>query len=245
VVAHPGHELRVHGWLEVARPRVYVLTDGSGHGRDARLRFTEDTLRAAGARPGTVFGRLTDRELYSAVLERDVGLFTALAEELADALLVDGIDCVVGDARDGYNPAHDLCRLLVDTAVRIASRRRSTRLLNADFPVTGPPSTNGGEVVQVQLSRDAFARKLAAAQDYRPMATEVASMLRAYGADSFAVECLRCLPAETAAEPDGPPPPYERYGEQKVGEGYYRNVLRQREHMLPLARALQVLARRP
>lgn len=28
VVAHPGHELRVYGWLEQARPRVFVLTDG-------------------------------------------------------------------------------------------------------------------------------------------------------------------------------------------------------------------------
>ena len=31
VVAHPGHELRVHGWLELARPTVCILTDGSGH----------------------------------------------------------------------------------------------------------------------------------------------------------------------------------------------------------------------
>ena len=28
-VAHPGHELRIYGWLERARPQVHVLTDGS------------------------------------------------------------------------------------------------------------------------------------------------------------------------------------------------------------------------
>src|SRR5207302_1404403 len=28
LVAHPGHELRVHGWLERERPLVFVLTDG-------------------------------------------------------------------------------------------------------------------------------------------------------------------------------------------------------------------------
>ena len=30
IVAHPGHELRVHHWMELARPLVLVLTDGSG-----------------------------------------------------------------------------------------------------------------------------------------------------------------------------------------------------------------------
>ena len=30
VIGHPGHELLVHGWLEVARPIVFVFTDGSG-----------------------------------------------------------------------------------------------------------------------------------------------------------------------------------------------------------------------
>jgi hypothetical protein len=28
VVAHPGHELRVFHWLRLARPCVFVLTDG-------------------------------------------------------------------------------------------------------------------------------------------------------------------------------------------------------------------------
>ena len=36
-VAHPGHELCVHGWLEIARPKVFVLTDGSG--RSGRRAF--------------------------------------------------------------------------------------------------------------------------------------------------------------------------------------------------------------
>jgi hypothetical protein len=30
IVAHPSHETRLHGWLEAASPRVYILTDGSG-----------------------------------------------------------------------------------------------------------------------------------------------------------------------------------------------------------------------
>lgn len=37
MIAHPGHELLVHGWLEVAHPRVFVLTDGSGRCAQSRL----------------------------------------------------------------------------------------------------------------------------------------------------------------------------------------------------------------
>src|SRR5207253_5484219 len=28
VIAHPGHELRVYHWLRLARPSVFILTDG-------------------------------------------------------------------------------------------------------------------------------------------------------------------------------------------------------------------------
>ncbi|HEX8245140.1 MAG TPA: hypothetical protein VF541_16635, partial [Longimicrobium sp.] len=44
VVAHPGHELRVYGWMERARPLVFVLTDGSGSGSEGRLESTTGVL---------------------------------------------------------------------------------------------------------------------------------------------------------------------------------------------------------
>jgi len=34
------------------------------------------------------------------------------------------------------------------------------------------------------------------------------------------------------------PPPYEGYGEQRVGEGRYREVIRYRQHVLPVLSAL-------
>ncbi|TIU68722.1 MAG: hypothetical protein E5W25_11970, partial [Mesorhizobium sp.] len=51
VVAHPGHELRVHHWMETAKPLVLVLTDGSGHLGVGRLDRTAEVLAGAGARP--------------------------------------------------------------------------------------------------------------------------------------------------------------------------------------------------
>src|SRR5438552_2599971 len=101
VISHPGHELRIHHWLELAKPRVFVLTDGSGLAGKPRLASTADVLCRAGAKPGGIFGRLTDRALYAAILDRDHELFASLAMELADLLDEEGVDFVVSDAAEG------------------------------------------------------------------------------------------------------------------------------------------------
>ena len=48
VIAHPGHELRIHHWLERARPVTFVLTDGSGHTDHSRIEFHHDRPRSCG-----------------------------------------------------------------------------------------------------------------------------------------------------------------------------------------------------
>jgi hypothetical protein len=68
VVGHPGHELRVYGWLTSARPIVQVLTDGSGSEGHSRIDSTTTVLDGAAARPGSVYGRMTDREIYRLIL---------------------------------------------------------------------------------------------------------------------------------------------------------------------------------
>src|SRR5438045_2417004 len=117
VVAHPGHESRVYYWALLACPQVFILTDGSGHLGKPRLDSTTKVLEQIGARAGRIYGRLTDRQIYSAIMGQEFQLFIDLAEELAAALLSDQIDYVVGDAQEGYNPAHDLCRLIINAAI--------------------------------------------------------------------------------------------------------------------------------
>src|SRR5687767_10891755 len=121
IVAHPGHELRVHGWLEETLPPVCVLTDGSGRTQRSRLDSTTRVLEAAGTAPGPVYGAMSDVELYNAVLDHDHSPFTRVVDEIARMLLSEQVDLVVGDAQEGYNPAHDVCRLVVDAAVRLVN----------------------------------------------------------------------------------------------------------------------------
>ena len=237
VVAHPGHELRVHGWLERTRPRVLVLTDGSGRSGTSRLSATTRVLARAGAMPGDVFGRLTDRAVYEAMLGRDIALFRGLADAVAAGL--EDADYVVGDAAEGYNPTHDVCRLLVDAAVARVRRGRAQSIASFAFPLVGPPlaATSRPDDVDVTLDDDAFARKLAAAREYVELDREVRDTLDGVGAEAFRREVFHRVEGaggKAAAEV----PFYERHGERRVAEGAYAHVLRRDEHVVPIAEAL-------
>jgi hypothetical protein len=268
IVAHPGHELRVYGWLEATRPRVFVLTDGSGRSTRSRIASTDDVLDGVGASRGDIYARLTDTDLYTAILDHDFDLFTRLADDLAGALVREKIQCVAGDAVEGYNPAHDVCRLIVNTAVALASRALGERIANFEFTLVGRPDEcredERAAALWLHLDDATFTRKLTAARNYPELAAEVEAALSgaasvglrahpdlaassglnpgtvadaAASGETFRNECLR--PAREFGRAVEVMPFYEQYGERQVAAGYYTRVLRYREHMLPLAEALQ------
>jgi len=249
VIAHPGHELRVHHWLERARPLVLVLTDGSGHTGRSRLASTTEVLARTGAVPGPVYGRLSDRDLYRALLAGDVELFSGLADEIAGVLADAGIAYVAGDAVEGFNPGHDVCRLLLNAALLRLGEERGRSPGNFEFPLDGAPQEcpleDRAEAIVLSLDEEALGRKLAAAQAYAEMAGEVSKALGRHGREPFRVECLR--PVRYGLDIGhrfAHPPYYESYGERQVAAGVYREVLRFREHLAPLAERLERLGAR-
>src|SRR5438132_1232239 len=170
-IAHPGHELLVHGWLELVRPFVFVLTDGSGRTNQSRLDSTSKTLNQTGAKPGRIYGRLTDRAAYAAILDHEFDLFIRLAKELAEAFTAERIDYVAGDAAEGYNPTHDVCRLVINAAVELANQRAVSPVANFEFPLIGQARLNPDQALhaydfRIQLGAEAFARKMAATRGY-------------------------------------------------------------------------------
>ena len=170
VVAHPSHELRVHGWLQMAHPRVFILTDGSGRGGQPRLPSTTKVLEDVGASRGSIYGRFTDLEIYAALLKSDFDLFIGLAEELTDEFSRREIDYVVADSAEGYSSTHDVCRLVTDAAVEISKRRHQRQIANYEFLVVGPPDECPeiicDEAIWVNLDDEAFLRKVVAARGY-------------------------------------------------------------------------------
>ena len=243
VVAHPGHELVVYHWIEQHRPIYCCLTDGSGGNATSRLASTTRLLNDLGASIGPIYGRYADREIYRLLLDRRADVFVALSQELASTLERAGVDCVAGDAVEGFNPSHDICRLIVDGAVEIVRRRTGRDVRNYDFRLDGPPSPPRPGSLVFQLDDEALQRKLGAARAYPEMRTEVESALAKYGSQAFASECLN--PAATKLHTsrfEQEQPYYERFGESRVSDGRYSEVVRYREHVRPVAMAIQAAA---
>lgn len=172
VVAHPSHELRVHGWMEKARPYVCVLTDGGGRSGESRLDRTTEVLLKVGARPGAIYGQVTDLQVYSAILDGNAELFAGLVEELARAFADQKIEYVVGDAAEGYSVTHDICRTMIEAAAEIAEQEYGHRVANFDFLVVGSPAECPDELrdraMWLELDDLAFERKIQAALNYTP-----------------------------------------------------------------------------
>jgi hypothetical protein len=243
VIGHPGHELRVFHWLETMKPMVCVITDGSGRSGRSRLPSTTKILNQVNASQGVFYGSCSDREAYLAILNREFELFVSLARELAVCLIDKQVDYVAGDALEGYNPTHDVCRLIIDAGVEIARRYTNRGIGNFQFPLTGPPDNgaegNDGGHIELHLDDAAFARKLSAARSYAELDAEVEAAISENRLEAFQVECLRPASTREVSFGDHDKPYYERYGEQQVAAGHYRDVIRYRDHFLPLAEALR------
>ena len=245
IVAHPGHELYVLGWVKRARPRVFVLTDGSGHTGQSRAGSTARLLHRLDAPKGEVFCPLTDRAIYGAILSGDVTLFHELLETIAGALIAHDIDFVAGDAIEGFNPSHDICRFLIDGAAALVGRRTGRALPNCEIRLTtwenGAPARHGPECLHLELSPLELQEKLEAAASYQGLQGEVGEHLAAQGAEHFRVECFKRLTFRSHAHPTEPPH-YDKVGAQRVREGVYQTALRYRDHVRPIYEAIGAYA---
>jgi hypothetical protein len=249
IVGHPGHELRVWGWMRGTKPVVAVLTDGAGHGkRSRRLELSLDVLRAASASPSRLYGVSSDQAFYRSILDKDVDFFLHISDALAEMLIEQKIECVAGDAIEWYNPTHDLCRLLINRAIRIASSSTGKRIGNYEFLLVGHPKPMHFPAghLRIDLSPAELANKLAEARGYAAAAggilvAEIEQMTQQHGETAFGQEFL--IPADASLQLpqlETGKPFYEIHGEKQVAAGFYQFVIRYREHIAPIARALQV-----
>ncbi len=267
VTAHPGHELCVLGWLKRARPSVFVITDGSGRCGEPKLAATTDLLARAGAARGSFYGRWTDAHLYRAILCGDTDFFVRLAAEFADIFAREQFDYVACEAIEGYNPTHDLCRLLTGAALARANRSGEHHTAGYEFTLInrgrsrhGTPSADS---IWLRLDDDALGEKLAemrahphladevgagldgsalaALRDFPEIAAEVQALVRGMGPEAFRVEHLRAARPEVDA-PTSEAPFYERYGQCLVRRGHYAQAIGFSRHVAPIAERLRRFA---
>jgi hypothetical protein len=245
IIGHPGHELRVWGWLTAARPFVCILTDGSGSTGHPRLALSRAALEEAGALPASPFGELTDEDVYAALTSGEYGALLTVAHRLTTAILTRKVTLVACDAIEGYNPTQDVCGLLARAAVDVASVQ-GPAVTALEFAVSdvAPVDAVRSATIRHELSESTLADKVALARSYARAAgpmleEEVNALLARHGTDPFRTETLEPVSRLSLAQQFADAVPfYETHGEQRVREGKYTRVLRLRDHLLPFEEAL-------
>ena len=243
VVAHPGHELGVHGWMELAHPVVCVLTDGSGHTGQSRLRSTTRLLAKACAPLGSIYGRFaglepvnrvareTDPTMWHVALEYAPGLSARIGESVIRAPA--GSRIIVS-----YDP--------INSAVELARRTSKRPIANFDFRIVIQQDRSVDDTVKgkvsMHLDEVAMNRKLAAVGSYSELNSYISNMINEFGTEIVQIESLQPVhPSRTDPGFRGVPF-YEEYGEKQVAAGIYSRVIRYREHILPISTALMAYA---
>jgi hypothetical protein len=243
LVGHPGHELRVLGWLAEKRPRVHVLTDGSGTSGYSRLPATSDLLRRIGARRGEVFGLLSDADIYQAILHQKLTLFCSIVDRLATSLADHGTDFVAGDAAEGFNPTHDICRQIANAAIYQAQMMPGRSIANYEFLLAewdlNGPIDHDHRCWHLRLEDRVLRLKLDAARDYAELREEAERAIALKGEEYFRVECLRKVTDPFLESRRRYRPYYEQLGEQRVAAGKYSYAIRYESHMSPLLNAIR------
>ncbi|NML38647.1 hypothetical protein HHL17_15675 [Chitinophaga sp. G-6-1-13] len=237
VIAHPGHELRVFRFVELYKPRVYVLTDGGGAAGKSRLHNTKAILEKCGATLSPVMGYYTDKEIYRVILEKDYASLLNLGKKILQDFEANNIQMVAGDAIEGYNPSHDLCRYLINRIV-LLKEKEGVKLSNFDFLLDGLMDKSNGDLT-IQLDDLDFERKRKAAEGYAELAFELESAIRRYGAQPFMTEYLRKVEDPYVLTSwENSVPFYEQYAMEKVKKGVYGKAISFHEHLLPMAQYL-------
>jgi hypothetical protein len=238
IVAHPGHELLLHHWLERTQPIVCALTDGSGgraHDRSGRSRRI---IERTGATVGPVFAAATDREWYRAILAGDRRPFDTAAAQIEDLCRAEGATEIVADSCEFFNPMHDLCSAL---AQGIAMRRQAAgagAITLLTYPIERQDMLSGQPDHAYALDDAALERKLAAAAEYHELTSEVerrrlAAIENVASERLFAIDSHRVWPRHAPEEPF-----YEKFGREMIARGTYAELITYADHVRPLAAML-------
>jgi len=241
VGAHPPHFLQIHGWCEIAKPVVYVLTDSSGHTGRPQHEPLAEYLNKVGGRRGSFFARFTDQNFYEAILKKNMDFFAPIIHELKEEIQEHRFEYIVGDSAEGYNPIHDVCRLMIGAALEMLEREKGICIAKYDYALVRPshfcPDELRASSIRLDLSEEQFARKANALKTYYPEVVDEINWKKTV--DSYRTEYIR--PCSNRSGFDGLPqiPPfYEKLGEKKVRDGIYKQAIRYGEHMAPLSKAI-------
>lgn len=190
-IAHPGHELRLHGFLEQTKPFVFILTDNSeAKGQDLmwdsikvidratkqgitnispeKLKdpFMRKVLKIS-LKEGEDKNHVKDSMIEYEVANRHIDFLNYYVDFMADNLIRYKIKCLACDASEDYHLTHEAVRMLCDLAILRVKQRTGDDITLYDYAVTLPyDSIKHEHCIRVELNDDAVERKLHAVCTY-------------------------------------------------------------------------------
>lgn len=242
VIAHPGHECRVYGWIRRLRPQVMLLTDGAGRDGHSRIGTSAAIFSDLGATQSSLFGVVTDRLFYDAVLKMDQPFFDTLTFHLADSLVESRIECVIGDSAEGAIMSHDLFREVRSTAIQLAEETLGYRIKHYEFPLESHPlafpQSLADAVRRIELSPQEYSDKLQAARCYDEIAEFVEAAVDLFGEEAFSLEGIFPYSKESLWPANDATLEWERHGQRLSELGKYPEAITKSKHFDAISRGL-------
>jgi hypothetical protein len=252
VFAHPGHELTVAGMLLRYQPHLLFLTRadaGQDQGREQLARYGLDQMGLAGK---ATFLRIAEAEVFRALINGDWAFFQTLRNHILEWLVNVRPALVFGDAFEFYNVNHDLCRVLLDSAVQ--EYRASTGDTPANHEILLACYANSALAAQPMHMFDFLAPKLAYCELTQAEVARKQELIRVLGSrnsyigaiahavpqERFRQEPYRPLPRprDYTQRFSVPWPTYEEHGRQRTQSGKYEQAILFSQHFVPLAQAI-------
>ena len=241
IIGHPGHELRAFKFLKDSKPDVYILTDGSGHNNESRLHQSIKLIESLGATYKNTITPFTDKELYTIILAGDLDKIKHVKEQLFNSVVENNYTKIIGDALEGFNPTHDICRYIINGIVtKLETRNPSKSFLNYDFVLDkGSNNLSKKENLQgfsLELSQMELELKIQAALNYPELRVEVEMAIERFGLSSFSWESYgKITDLNQTINWKSQIPYYEEIGKKRVASGAYTTCIEYEKHIKPIA----------
>jgi hypothetical protein len=239
IIGHPGHELRAFKILKDLKPDVYILTDGSGQNNDSRLHQSIKLIESLGATYKYSFIPFPDKEIYNIILSGDLDKIKQIKKQLLISVKENNYSEIYGDALEGFNPTHDICRYIINGIVAEMEKDNPQKpILNYDFLLDKIPdmSSQKKNNLSFELSPTELEMKIKAALDYPELKAEVEMAIERFGVSSFSWELYsRITDLNQISNWKNPFPYYEEIGRKRVASGAYKNCIEFEKHIKPIA----------
>lgn len=241
IIGHPGHELRAFKFIIDFKPDVFIITDGSGSSNVSRINNSIKIIESLGARYIKLFEPIPDKKIYNYIREGNISEIYNVKKVLFEQILNLKYDLIIGDSLEGFNPTHDLCRYIINSVIKDCQNKTKRDILNYSFDLDKPPNqiNSNDSSILLELNDLELEQKVKAAINYPELKFEVEKVLKLYGKEAFKYEYYsKVSDLDNLKNWDNIYPQYEIYGNERVKNGLYTEVIEFEKHIKPIAHSL-------